>query len=189
MKITLRKASALQNAINDTIKGIKLETQLQINEFQNAEAVIAAANNTLNKNLDRKIALTNALYAIRSAVGQANSAKVDSLLAQVANVEKNIQIYSELANVNVREDAVVLNGKLEKIKNRPADARPSFYGGGEEVSTSVVTESSLENYRRFILAAKKAKQKLQDEILEENVRTEIELGESVVSTLAAENLL
>ena len=127
MNVTLRKASALQNAINDTIKGIKLETTVQVNEFQNAEAVIATANTTLNKNLARKIALTNALYAIRSAVGEANSVKVDSLLALVANTEKNIQIYTELASTDVREDAVVLAGRLDKIKNRPADVRPSYY--------------------------------------------------------------
>ena len=189
MKVTLRKASALQNAINDTIKGIKLDTQLQINEFQNAEAVIATANTTLNANLARKIALTNALYAIRSAVGEANSVKVDSLLALVANTEKNIQIYSELLGTEVREDAVVLAGKLDKIKNRPADARPSYYGHNDDLSTSVVTDADLADYRKYVAAAKKAKQKLQDEILEENVRTEIELGESVVATLTAENLL
>ena len=190
MKITLRKASALQNAINDTIKGIKLETQLQINEFQNAEAVIAAANTTLNKNLDRKIALTNALYAIRSAVGQANSTKVDSLLAQVANVEKNIQIYSELANVNVREDAVVLNGKLEKIKNDKGEAsRRSIYGYNDTVSTTVVSQEQIDQVKAEIQNLKKQKQKINDEVLELNIKTEIPLSEDVVKTLQAEGLI
>jgi hypothetical protein len=36
---------------------------------------------------------------------------------------------------------------------------------------------------------KKAKQKLQDELLDLNVRTEIELGQDIVNVLTAEGLL
>lgn len=188
MKITLRKANALQNSINDTVKGIRLESEVRINEFQQAEVTLNEARTELLQNVQRKVDLTNALYAIRSQVKTANSQAVDTLLTQVANVEKNIQTYTELANRAVRENAVVLNGKLDKIRNRPADAR-NPYGYSDEVTSGIVTEADVADFRRFLAEAKKTKQKLQDQILEANVRTEITLDEHVVRTLTAENLL
>ena len=43
MKINLRKANALQLAIQDALKGIKFDTEVKINEFQVAEHEIAKA--------------------------------------------------------------------------------------------------------------------------------------------------
>ena len=40
MNITLRKANAVQNSINDTVKGIKMEFNIELNEFQDVEAAI-----------------------------------------------------------------------------------------------------------------------------------------------------
>ena len=41
MKITLRKANALQLAIGEAVKNIDVETDVKINEFQDGEAEIA----------------------------------------------------------------------------------------------------------------------------------------------------
>lgn len=190
MKITLRKASALQNAINDAIKSIRLESDIRINEFENAEVELAKAHNEFRTNLARKLDLTNALYAIRKEVAIGNvAASIDIRLTEVANIEKNIQIYTEAVNNRVREDAVVLNGKLQKIRNQPADSRSSLYGRSDEVETGVVTESDISNFRKFLAEAKKTKQRLQDQILEANVRTEITLDQATVDLLTAEGLL
>lgn len=187
MKITLRKASALQNAINDAIKSIRLESDIRINEFQNGETEVIAARDTLLANINRKIELTNALYAIRKEVGIANvNASIDLRLTEVANIEKNIQIYTEAINSRVRESAGVLQGKLDKL--RAADVSRSIYRD-EEVVSGVVTDGDIEDFRKFLAQAKKAKQKIQDQILESNVRTEITLSERVVEVLTAENLL
>lgn len=188
MKITLRKASALQNAINDTIKSIRLESEVRINEFQQTEVTLNEARAEMLQNVQRKVELTNALYSVRDQVKAANSQSVDALLTKVANVEKNIQIYTELVGYAVRENVVVLNGKLDKIRNRPADVR-NPYGFSDEVTSGIVTEDDVANFRKVLAESKKTKQKLQDQILEANVRTEITLDEHVVITLTAENLL
>jgi hypothetical protein len=51
----------------------------------------------------------------------------------------------------------------------------------------VLTAEDLKNFRAAAANAKKAKQKLQDELLEINVRTEIEVAD--VDFLTAEGLL
>ena len=51
MNISLRKASAIQNAINDTVKGIQFNVQVKLNEFQDAEAEISRASAELKTNM------------------------------------------------------------------------------------------------------------------------------------------
>ena len=189
MKINLRKANAIQASINDVLRTIQLKTQVNLNEFHSVGTVIGEARSEVIKNLERKIALTNALYAIRKVVGEANNSGVDQKLAEVAQLEKTIQIYSELANATVQEDGSIINGKLDKIRNRPADSRASLYGYSDEITVGVLGASDIETMKKNVRDAKKKKQALQDEILELNVRTEVELDAATVATLVEEQLV
>lgn len=190
MEITLRKASALQNAINDAVKGITLVPSIRINEFQNAEAEVSKAAQEFNANVFRRVALTDVLYEIRKAVSRANAqAGVNDKLADVAQLEKDVQFFTGLAGNDVREDAVVLEGKLNKIRNRKEESRASIYGMGEDVSTSVLERKDVDLFRAKAAEAKKAKQKLQDELLELNVRTTITLSGKAVDVLKHEDLI
>jgi hypothetical protein len=191
MNISLRKASALQNSINDTIKGIDFETTVKINEFQEAEQEISKAASAVCANLIRRDALIDALYEIRKAVGTANSnADIDNKLADVAHLEKQIQFYNGMAGKGVRESEKVVAGRLEKIRNDKSESsRRSIYGYNDTVDTSVFTKEDLDGFRRIVAKAKKTKQKLQDEILELNVRTEITVSAQTETTLASEGLI
>jgi hypothetical protein len=190
MKISLRKASVVQNSINEAVKGIDFETQVKLNEFQDPEQEIARVGTELCKNLDRRERLMVALYEIRDAVGSANaSAGIDSRLTNVAFLEKQIQFYNGLAGNKVRESDKVIAGRLEKMRNDKSETRRTIYGYNDTVDTSVFTREDLEGFRRRVAQSKKAKQGLQDEILELNVQTQVELAEDTVKTLQAEGLL
>ena len=79
---------------------------------------------------------------------------------------------------------------MDKLRNDKSDSsRRSIYGYNDTVDTSVFTKEDLDGFRREVARAKKAKQKLQDEILELNVQTVIQLSEKTVATLQAEGLL
>jgi hypothetical protein len=189
MNISLRKANALQNSINDAIKGIDLKGQVSLTEFHAPIMEISKATSAFKTNLDRRDSLVKELYEIRKQVSAANSrVGVDDKLTEIAYLEKQIQNYTTLAGNEVREQEAVVLGKLDKIKNRKEDAR-SIYGYESTVSTSVFTEADIRGFKAFVTGAKKAKQKLQDEVLELNVRTEITLGEQAVQTLQSEGLL
>jgi hypothetical protein len=188
MKITLRKANALQLAIGEAVKNISVETDVKINEFQSGEAEIARVAAEFRANLERRTQLVDAMYAIRKAVSTANAgAGVDVKLADVAQFEKQVQFYTGLAGKKVREDAVVVEGQLNKLRESKDDSRRSIYGYASTVDTSVLTADDLKSFRTAAANAKKAKQKLQDELLEINVRTEIEVAN--VDFLTAEGLL
>ena len=91
MNITLRKANTVQNSINDTIKGIKVDFTVELNEFQDVEAAITKANSELVANDGRRQKLTMALYNNRALVGTANAASgINTALAKAAFIDKRI---------------------------------------------------------------------------------------------------
>lgn len=191
MNITLRKANTLQNAIQDTIKGIKVNLNVEINEFQNVEDAIAKANSELIENDARRQKLTMALYNIRALIGTANAASgINTSLAKAAFIDKRIGQLEELAKAEVMTDLDVVKGKLDKIKNDKGEGtRRSIYGYADTVSTSVLAKEQIEQAKNEVLSLKKQKQKLNDEILEINIKTDIPLAEDTVATLTAEKLL
>jgi len=191
MNITLRKASAIQNSINDAVKSIKVELTVELNEFVNVETALAKANSDMVANDGRRQRLTMALYNIRALVGTANAQSgIDTNLAKAAFIDKRIGQLEELAKATEITDLDVIKGKLDKIKNDKGEtSRRSIYGYSDTVSTSVLSKAQIDQAKAEILNLKKQKQKLNDEILELNIKTEIPLSDEVVATLQAEGLL
>ena len=191
MNISLRKANAVQNGINEALKGIEIKTTLELNEFQDVVAELKKANDVLFTNDSRRQRLLLALYNIRGLVGAANaSSGIDMKLATAAFIEKRIAQLETLSKIEAVTDLAVINGKLEKIRNDKSEsARRSIYGYNDTVSTTVVSQEQIAQVKTEIQNLKKQKQKLNDEILELNIKTEIPLSEDVVKTLSEEGLV
>jgi hypothetical protein len=190
MEITLRKANAIQNSINEAIRNIALTTSLELNEFQDPVAELQRANETLFVNDSRRQKLLLALYNIRGLVAVANaSSGVDQHLTKAAFIDKRVAQLEELARTTPVGDLAVLTGKLEKIRARPTDARTSVYGYNDTVSTGVIAQEQLDQIRTEIKNLKKQKQKVNDDVLELNIKTAIPLSDDTVATLTAEGLL
>ena len=192
MNLTLRKANAVQAGINDAIKSIKIEATLELNEFQDVQAALVKANETLFANDSRRQRLLLALYNIRGLVGTANAQSgIDMKLATAAFIEKRMGQLDELSKLSAVTDLAVINGKLDKIRNdKGENTRRSLYGhSGDTVSTTVVSQDQIDQVKAEIKNLKKQKQKLNDEILELNIKTEIPLSDDVVATLTQEGLI
>jgi len=190
MNISLRKANAIQTSINDAIKGIKINVNVELSEFQDPVVELQKANATLIENDARRQKLLLALYNIRGLVGTANAASgIDLALCKAAFIDKRIAQLDEIATASPVTDVAVINGKLEKIKTRPQDARASLYGYNDNVSTSVLSQEQIDQTKAEVMNLKKQKQKLNDEILELNIKTEVPLSDDVVATLQAEGLV
>jgi hypothetical protein len=191
MNITLRKANAVQHSILEAIKGIKIVTDITINEFQDVTVEITKANTVLFANDERRHKLLLAYYNVRGLVGAANAtAGIDLALTKAAFVDKRIVQLEELAKAEVHTDVKIIEGKLEKIKNDQGEtSRRSIYGYSDTVGTTVLSEDQIKQAKAEIQNLKKQKQKLNDEVLELNIKTEIPLTDEVVATLTAEGLL
>ena len=191
MNITLRKANAVQAQIVDALKQIEVKLNVEINEFQNPEAEIEAANKTLLENDRRRGLLLAAQYNIRGLVGVANAQSgIDSLLTRAAFTDKRIAQLDALVKAETVTDMAVVNGKLEKIRNDKSEsARSRIYGYNDTVTTSVVNKGNIEQFKNELNSLKKQKQKLNDEVLELNIKTEIPLSDEAVATLTKEGIL
>lgn len=188
MKLSLRKASALQNAIQDHIKTIDIKTSVQLNEFQDAETMLLNARATVLANDVRRSELTRTIYDLRKLTGRANvESGVADLLTDAALVDKRLGHLTGLSETTVAEDLTVLTGKLTRLKEQEKTSR--VYGYNDTVNTGVLAQEQIEMFKSQIRELKKEKQTINDKILELNVRTEITLTDDVVKLLQKEQLL
>jgi hypothetical protein len=190
MNITLRKANAVQNSIQEAIKSIKTDLTIEINEFQDPAVELKKANDAVFAADARRQKLLLALYNIRGLVGTANAGSgIDLNLAKAAFIDKRVVQLEEIAKAVAMTELTVITGKLDKIRNRKEESRASLYGRDDTVSTSVLVQEQIDQAKNEIKNLKKQKQKLNDEILELNIKTEIPLSEDVVATLQSEGLI
>lgn len=187
MKITLRKANALQQAIVEAVSGLELSTEVQINEFERPTAKVEEAKNKFVTNMVTRASLVAIQYQIRRAVAHANTqAGINDLLSDVAMVEKDIAMYTRLSKLRPVLDHDVMIGKLGKIKGRSEE---QFYSREDHVSTTIFTTSEIEEFKNSLSALKKQKVKLQDTLLELNIQTEIELSNDAEQVLAQAGII
>ena len=188
MNITLRRANAVQNSINEIIKALTFETSVHLNEFENATSQIDAVRNVFNTHCATRTKLVGALYEIRKAVAGANAnAGINNMLADVAYLEKEIQFYNAFATKTARLSDAVIDGKMEKIRNTSEESR--MYGRGDTVDTSIFIKEEIEDFKQLVADLKRQKQALQDTLLELNVQTTIELGEATEQFLVQAGIL
>jgi len=187
MNISLRKASALQNAIQETLRSIKVAPAITVSEYVNALNAITEANKEFVVNDDRRVALSIAYYNIRSLVAAANvSCGISMQLATAAFVDKRIAQVQEMLTIGPRDIDTVIK-KIEKIRAQDNNSR--MYGREDSVTSSVLTHDQLAQIKGELLKLKKQKQSINDTILELNIKTEIPLGDNTVATLSAEDLI
>lgn len=190
MNITLRKANAIQNNIVEAIRAVKISTSIEINEFESAVDKINSSNKELFQADQRRSDLLMAQFKIRGLVGSANATSgIDAKLTQAAYIDKRLAQLSDMSSAKERTQTSVLEGKLDKIRNRKEESRASLYGRDDTVETGVMDKEQILEINNFIKELKKQKQKINDEVLELNVRTEITLDEEVLNILKSENLI
>lgn len=188
MNITLRKAAALQNTINETLKGLEVTTTATVDEFQASAAVIAAQREEVNNTVVRKTALLDVLYAVRKGVAAANAAAgVTELLADAAQLDKRIQLQGQLASATAQLESAVLNGRLERLREQTGETR--IYRSTSGVETGVFNKEEIAAAKAELAELKKRKQALQDRLLELNVGTTVALSDKSVIVLQQEGLL
>jgi len=131
------------------------------------------------------------IYTIRSLVATQNAVcGISGKLSHMAYIDKRIAQLTDTVGNAVKIEALdVIKGRLEKIRNRPADSRASIYHRDEDVRVTVLTQGQIDQIKSVIKELKKQKTTLGDEVLELNVRTEVELTPEVETILTREGLI
>jgi hypothetical protein len=186
MKISLRKANAIQISINEAIGNIKILTRVGINEFQNPAEYLTTTNKQLFENDARRQKLLLALYNIRGLVAVANTESgIDLELTKAAFLDRRIQQLQDFARLEPHLELSVIEGRLEKIRTQVDNTMYRH----DTVETTVVSQDQIDQAVKEIASLKKQKQKIVDHVLELNIKTEVPLSEDVVEILLKENIL
>jgi hypothetical protein len=186
MKLTLRKANAVQASINDAIKALDLSTSVTLNEFEGVAEQIAESRERFWKNAATRNSLVTALYEIREKIAAANAASgINTMLAHVAMFERQLSYNAMLAGKGAQTALRVLNGQIKKV----AEAKDEFGYSRRDIATSIFTEDEVELFRRSAADFKREKQRLQDRLLELNVQTTIELNGETATFLEKADIL
>lgn len=187
MKVSLRKANAIQASIQETLKSLELETVVSLNEFENAADTLVKSKEKFNQTFDRRMDLIRAQYVIRATVGRANvECGISDRLASAVMTDRMITELTQIVNADDETEYKQVEARLEKIRNTPETA---MYGVTKVVTTSLVGEAQKLSANAGLKTLKKEKQKLNDEILELNIKTEIEFDEGIVDILMSEGLI
>jgi len=187
MELTLRKANAVQANINEALKSLQLETQVTLNEFEEVVSQIGAVRERFFTNNKARKELVFALYEIRSKVAQANAeAGINDMLTNVAYLEKEISHNNSMAAKGEQTSLKVLNGQV--LKNVGSKDDPYGYNRRDAV-TSIFTKEEIAEFRKVASDSKRTKQRLQDELLALNIKTEIVLSENTALLLTKETIL
>ena len=194
MEISLRKAAALQLALSEALKQLRLGTALTLSIYEEApETRIAAEADAWGAALTRREALLDAIYAIRTRIGAANqTAGVDDRLAELARLEKDAQLYTTLAQTEPREAPEILKARTDRLRTRET-APVGRFGAVQEMPETVQVglfgADRIEAFRSELRRITRRRQTLKDEPPELNAATRISLDPVTVATLKAEELI
>ena len=194
MQVNLRKANALQSEIRKAIAGVKTEVTASVTEY--TISIVDAMEKSEKEFLaavKRKDELNNALFDIRAAVGRANAqAGVGDLLAEVERIDGKLSTAQVVANAQVAKSFDEIRARVEKMKvaSTGENSRLALYGDRyNTVETSVVSQGVIDTYKAEVKNLKRAKQDLQDKLLNLNVGTTITLSADTVKVLKEEGIL
>jgi hypothetical protein len=191
MEINLRKANAIQAEIRKAISAVKIDANVAVNEYtQNISEALVDATIAYQRGVERKIALTKALYNIRNSVANANAtAGINVVLGNVEAMDQEMAIHSSVATQTLGKPLAEIIARVEKLKTTP-NTESRIYGDRyNTVETSVVTQYAIDGAKAQVKDLKRQRQALQDKLLSLNVNTLITISAADEALLQEEGIL
>jgi len=189
MKVSLRKANALQEQLNEAIKSRpSADHEVNVVDHEMWKTEVENAQAKYYDEVKRKLEMVETRFSIRKSIANHNTlCGVTDLLTDLNHVESKITtIQRWITQREVRSKDEV----LEKQRNRKvARAENADYDGYISMDVSVIGKNDHEHWTEKVKVLKRNKAKINDELLSLNIKTEIDLTPQVVRVLKQENLI
>ena len=187
MKVSLRKAAALQEAITEAINDInhrEFDTLIDVLDEEYPEVALDTEQEKFLKSVEQTILLMNAKAEIRKLVGEANhTCGINTILAGMKLIENKMELFYSLKGYAPRVKPSAYQKRINRINNNP----DTF--GDKTAPVSVITENTIETFTRKYKEASKEKRELSEKLLELNVGTQIQLPDEVHKVLQKHNIV
>lgn len=188
MKITLRKAHALQLSIMQAFNESGLNPMGVLKRYEDPAKVVADASAVYQATAAKQRELLAIYYDIRGAVATANGdTEINATLTEMALIDKLLEITKPLAKeTTLRDDDAVLRAvkDLEEAAKNPASAAVVVnLGHRSGVTYSVVTKEMKEAAEKQLLTLKRRKIELTEKLLYLNTNNTVDLADDAVKAL------
>jgi len=185
MKINLRKASVVQQTIQDEIKRLGTESYtLKVSLFEtDIQARLDEQLAKVRENHAHAGRLMSANRFLRAVVARKNAeVGITDYLAEEAmlsSAEARLKTFSE---ATVRQALSSLVAEIES-RRTPGSDRSSIYGREYTVDVNVVPVEAVAEAKKELETIRRRRRKIKDEMVSINVRTEFEVPEQVALVL------
>jgi hypothetical protein len=171
MKITLRKAHAIQFQIIEAISKIRTTNHAAIDPYESdVDTVIEEAKIILTDNLETRVQLEHVLLSIRLAVSKANAMhNVNTLLTKLAASQRMLDIYGCIPTTPVLSNEI-MTGRMTKARAAESDYVAS-------IATGLLNQSDLVEIDTVVNALELSKIDIKDELLKINISNHITLSD------------
>lgn len=188
MQINLRKAAAVQDAIQDEIRRINDESHsVQVSLFDPDPKL--AMDQQLERVIDtfeRTVRLMEAYRFLRAQVARKNAEVgiVDYLAedSMLGAMEPRVE------SISRQEVRPVMDHLLQEMQARrdSSDEKINLYGSRKEfaLSVPVLDQTTVDQARDELAKIRRRRRKIRDEMVTINVRTEFEVPEQVATVLS-----
>jgi hypothetical protein len=176
MKVSLRKANAIQKEIENALKRISLTSTTEVSvHVTDAIADVDAARTDVLANLEKAERLESIRYSIREAIGTTNAQTgINGLLTEKSKlVSGNTRRLKLVDKAKAFEGLDHLTRSLES--ERAKMNRDGYYHGKEAITANVLQKTDIEALEAHNLYATRRVREIDDTLLSLNVRSEIEI--------------
>ena len=186
MKINLRKASQLERDVQTLISDLQdqLEGRIELDEFSKPLDEIERALTTFNRLMREIMNLRDVVFHIRKEVATTNArVGISDLLAEKAKLEQNIKMLSRYT-----KNYPVL-GDMKKLHRRVEAMMKSEDSYKDTIMTSIISDEMKDKLKEDVKNYKRDLRRIDGDLLECNIKNDIELLPRMVTLLQEEGLL
>lgn len=189
MKLTLRKANALQLLINEQISATTIHTQATVGKYDDPVQAVIHAGTIFTASLNKTKSLLATLYSIREKVaGSGYEAGIPTILSEIAHIDKLTGVLKPLASLSsFAPSEEILREAHADLKKDPGNT--ASYSRRDSFTTGAIPQGWIPSYIQELSTLRKRKQSLSDKLLELNIKHEIELSEEEEITLKQYDLI
>ena len=191
MKISLRKANTIQELVGEALKQpLESPANLDVLAIDEWKDELIFARKTFLSEMATRAQLVSARYEVRKRISEENAKQgVTTLLATLAETDTMINLMKRnVVDQTVSDKYDVVEKKRER-KITLLDKEGMHVYRSDTFDVSIIDAETIKTYKEKVKVLKRKRQRINDELLEKNMRSEIELPSWAVDLVREHGLI
>lgn len=189
-RINLRRAALLQDKIRKTITTLRPPLAITVSIWENdVDQKINDQRRDVVQRQEAITALTRILFGLRRKVGVLNAGKVNGLLADLAEVDFQLENLKLVAEGEVGGENDILKSRIQHERKRETPAVSYGASNRESISHSIITAEMVAAAKASVIALQRQRLSIEDELLAANTGTFIDLDQADADLLVSLGLI